>query len=134
MEKATMCAYSQSDHGLPNWKYVFQCCAKFPSINIPDHETDDKYPDISPSIRFEIYHLIAHCTKHGRVPLTDKKSCLKCQQDTDSVQSTKIYSRKELVMIETKIYNFHTSFYIPDIPKSAFHIPHVQIMGTNHCG
>ena len=36
--------------------------------------------------------------------------------------------------METKIFDFHTSFYIPDIPKLAFHLPHVRILGTNHCG
>ena len=30
--------------------------------------------------------------------------------------------------------NFHTSLYIPAIKKLEFHIPHVQILGTNHCG
>ena len=44
-----------------------------------------------------------------------------------------IYTRKELVMTEKKISNFHTSFYIPKIQKLVFHIPHVQILGTNHC-
>ena len=37
-------------------------------------------------------------------------------------------------MIETKISYFHTSFYIPAIQKLAFHLPHVRILGTNHCG
>ena len=37
-------------------------------------------------------------------------------------------------MREKTIYNFHISFYIPEIQKLAFHIPHVQILGTNHCG
>ena len=37
-------------------------------------------------------------------------------------------------MMETKISDFHTSFYIPAIQKLAFHIPHVHILGTNHCG
>ena len=37
-------------------------------------------------------------------------------------------------MTETTISDFHTSFYIPAIPKLAFHIPHVRILGTNHCG
>ena len=134
MAKETMCAYSQSDHALPHWKCVLRCCAQCPSINIPDQETDDKHPNPSPSIRFHIYHLIARCTKHGRLPLTDKKSCRKCQHDTASGQSTKIYTRKELVMMETTISNFHTSFYIPEIQKLAFHIPHVQILSTNHCG
>ena len=30
--------------------------------------------------------------------------------------------------------NFHTSFYIPAIQRLAFHLPHVHIFGTNHCG
>ena len=37
-------------------------------------------------------------------------------------------------MMETTIYDFHTSFYIPAIKKLAFHLPHVRILGTNHCG
>ena len=37
-------------------------------------------------------------------------------------------------MMETTISNFHTSFYILEIQKLAFHIPHVQILGTNHYG
>ena len=37
-------------------------------------------------------------------------------------------------MMETTISNFHTSFYIQGIQKLAFHIPHVQILGTNHRG
>ena len=116
------------------WKCVFQCCSQCPSINIPDQETDDKHPNPSVSICFHIYHLISRCTKHGRLPVTDKKICRKCQQDTTSGQSTKIYTRKELMIMETTIFNFHTSFFIPEIQKLEFHIPHVQILGTNHCG
>ena len=37
-------------------------------------------------------------------------------------------------MIETTIYDFRTSFYIPAIQKLAFRLPHVRILGTNHCG
>ena len=37
-------------------------------------------------------------------------------------------------MMETTISNFHTSLYIPAIQKLAFHISHVQILGTSHCG
>ena len=56
-----------------------------------------------------------------------------CKQDYFLEKSTKIYTRKELLMTETTIYNFHTSLYIPEIQKLAFHLPHVQILGTNHC-
>ena len=37
-------------------------------------------------------------------------------------------------MMDTTTSNFHTSFYIPAIQKLAFHITHVQILGTNHYG
>ena len=37
-------------------------------------------------------------------------------------------------MMETTISYFHTSFYIPEIQKLAFHILHAQILGANHCG
>ena len=36
--------------------------------------------------------------------------------------------------MEKTISNFHTGFFIPAIQKLAFNIPHVQILGTNHCG
>ena len=57
-----------------------------------------------------------------------------CEQESLQDKSTKIYTRKELVMMETTISKFHTSYYIPAIKKLAFHLPHVRILGTNHCG
>ena len=36
--------------------------------------------------------------------------------------------------MDTTISNFHTSFFIPEIYKLAFKIPHVQILSMNHCG
>ena len=36
--------------------------------------------------------------------------------------------------METTIYDFHTRLYIPAIQKLAFCLPHVRILGTNHCG
>ena len=59
--KATMCAYPQSYHALPHWKCVIQCCSKCTCVNLPDQETDDQYSYTRPSIRFQIYHIIARC-------------------------------------------------------------------------
>ena len=84
MAKATMCEYSQSDHALPHWKCGLRCCDKCPSINLPDQEIDDNYSETIPSIRFHVYHMIARCIKHSRLPLTDKKKFRKCQQNTAS--------------------------------------------------
>ena len=110
MDNATICATSQSDHALPQWNCVLRCCAQCPSINIPGQEIDDKHTNPSPSICVNIYHLIARCTKHGRLPLSEKKSFLECQHDTTSVKSTKIYTRRELVMMETTIPIFTRVF------------------------
>ena len=92
-------------------KCVLRCCAKFPIINLPDQETDDQYPDTITLIRFHIYHIISCCTKHGRLALTYRKCFCKCQQDTASGQSTKIYTRKELLTKNTTISNFIQVLY-----------------------
>ena len=73
MEQATMCKYPQSDHALLHWKYVLRICSDCSCINLPDQETDNQNSDTTPSIRFHIYHIIARCTAHGRIPLKDKK-------------------------------------------------------------
>ena len=44
-----------------------------------------------------------------------------------------MYTRKELVVAGTKKSNFHKSFYIPEIQRFKFYIPHVQILGTSQC-
>ena len=129
-----MCAYPQSDHELPHWKCVLWCCTKYPSVNIPEQETNDQYYNTSSSTIFHIYHLIARCTTHARTPLNDIKLFRTCKHDYVSEQSTKIYTRKELVMMETTISNSHTSFFIPEIQKLEFHFTHVQILGTYQCG
>ena len=72
MAKSTMCVYSQSYHELPHFKCFIQCCAKCTSVDPPDQETDYQYSDTSTSIRFHIYHLIAHCSTHGRLPLNEE--------------------------------------------------------------
>ena len=134
MAQATMCAYNQSYHTLPHWKCVLRCCADCPCINITEQETGNKYSGKTSSIRFHIYHIIARFSAHVRIPLKDKKMCYMCKQEYSSDKSTKIYTRKYSVMMETAISDFHTSFYIPSIQNLAFHLPHVRILGTNHCG
>ena len=133
MTKSKMCAYPQSDHAWPHCKFVLRCCANCPSVNIPEQEKYDQYSDTRLSIRFQIYHLIAHGITRGRLMLNDSKNCRMCKQYYDSEQPTKVYTRKELVIIETTISNFHTSFFIPEIQKLTCHLQHVKILGINHC-
>ena len=109
-----MCAYIQSDHAMPHWKCVLRCCADRPCINIPDQETYNQNSDTTPSIRFQIYHIIERCTAHGIITLKDKKICYIREQESSSYESTKIYTRKELVMIEKKFPIFiPVSIYLP---------------------
>ena len=98
-----MHAYLQPYRALPHCKYVLQCCAKCLCAKITDQETDDQFSNTIPSIRFNIYHIIARCTIHERLPLNDKKLCRMCKQDSDSEKYTKIYTIKELVMMGTTI-------------------------------
>ena len=90
--------------------------------------------ETTPSIRFHIYPIIGHFTAHGIIPLKDKKICYMYKQESSSDKYTKIYTRKELDMMETTISDFHAIFYIPSIQKLDFHLPHVRILGTNNCG
>ena len=37
-------------------------------------------------------------------------------------------------MMETSIVDFHKRFYIPAMQKLLFHLSHVNIIVTRHCG
>ena len=120
MENDTMRTNPQYDHALPHWKCELQCCDECPCTNLPDQETNKNYKETTPSIRFHIYHIIGRCTAHGRIPLKDKKICCMCKQESSPDKYTKIYTRKGLVVMETKKSGFHTSFYIPAIQNLDF--------------
>ena len=120
MAQATMCVYPMYDYAMPHWKCVLRCCADCPCMYLPDQETYYQYLDTTHSIRFHIYHIIA--------------SCYMCKHISSPYELTKIYTRKQIVMTETTVYDFYTSFYIPSIEKLAFNLPPVHIIGTNHCG
>ena len=106
MAKGKFCAYPQPDHALPQWKCVMQCCAKCPSIRLPDQETDYQYSGTSPSIRFHIYHIIENCSTHRRLPLNDKKIVANFNRILLQNNPQNIYTIKELVMMETNISDF----------------------------
>ena len=91
---ATICTYPQSEHALSHLKCVLRCCADCPCINIPDQETTKKHEETTHSIRFHIYHIIGHCTSHGRISLKDKNICYMCEQKSLPDKSTKIYTKK----------------------------------------
>ena len=91
------------------------------------------YSNASTSMNFHIYHLIAQCTVPGRRPLDEHKMFRLCFQYQDTVTPAKLYTGKDLVMMETSIADIHKSLYIPEIQNLAFHLPQVRILGNNYC-
>ena len=89
-----MCAYPWYDNALTHCKCVLRYCADCPCINLPYQDTDNQYSDTTPSIRFNIYHIITRCTAHGRIPLKDKKICHMCKQEYSVDGYTKYINQK----------------------------------------
>ena len=52
MANATMCTYPQSNHALPHWKCILQCCAEFPYINLPEQEKNKNMKKKHPQLFF----------------------------------------------------------------------------------
>ena len=115
-------------------RFFFISCSNSPHIDLPGQESDRNHSNTYPSIRFHIYRLIARCTVHGRRPLDERKFFYLCLQHLDSVTSANICARKELAVRETYIADFHTNFYITTMQNIEFYLPHIRILGTNHCG
>ena len=64
-----------------------------------------------------MYHIIGRCTAHDRIPLKDKNICYMCKQKSSPDNSTKIYTRKELVMKNNKNLRFSYQFLHTIHPK-----------------
>ena len=105
-----------------------------PVFDIPNQESDRHHSNLSPSIIFHIYHLIARCKVHVRHSLDEKKIFYLCFQYPATVTPEKLCTRNDLDMTETSIADFTTCFYITEIKKLDFQLPHVHILGNNHCG
>ena len=133
MAMATICAYPSSKYALPYYKCVLWCFEQSPCIDIPIPDSYHHNANFSPTISFFVNNIIACCIVHGRQYLNEKQQCKLCEASSGSIVKEKIYTRKELVMIETSIVDFHKRFYIPAIQKLAFHISLVPIIGTHNC-
>ena len=128
MDMSTMCAYPTSQHALLHWKCVLRCCESFSRIDLPCRQSVRHHSNTSPTIRFHVYHLIAHYTVHVRSLLDEENFCCQCLFDPASVPPEKYIQEKILCSY------FHTSFYIPSIKKLSFNLPHLHILGIHNCG
>ena len=69
------------------------------------------------TICFHVCNPFACCSVHGRRQLDERKHSRLCLCDTDHLSPSKLYTRKELVIMETYIDEFHTSFFVTAIKK-----------------
>ena len=110
-------------------------CGTVPNVHVSIFLTKKKKLEATtPSIRFHFYQIIGRCSAHSRIPLKDKNICYMCKRESSRDKSKKRYTRIDLVMMETTIYDANIRYYIPAIQKLGFHLPHVPILGTNHRG
>ena len=56
-----------------------------------------------------------------------------CSNDLSYVTPEKVYTQKEIVLLETLISEFHKNKYTPEIQKLELNLPHVGILGNHHC-
>ena len=129
----TMCPCTPTHHGIPHWKGVLHCHDKFPSIVIPTQEANKDTTNTCQTISFNVYKNVPYCTMYGRFPYQELKVCYMCSTMHSTEMTEKLYTRKDLVLLETLIKEFHEKFYIPGIKKMAFNFPSVRILGTHHC-
>ena len=57
-----------------------------------------------------------------------------CEAYTYAILTENVYTRKELVAMESSIVEFHQNLYITETNKILFRLPHVRIVGMYHCG
>ena len=57
-----------------------------------------------------------------------------CYTGPKTDTNAELYTQKELVVLDISIAEFHEKFYIIEIQKMEFHIPHVGILGAHHYG
>ena len=134
MAMATMCEYLSSIYALPHWKCVLCYCAQCPQINIPSTESYQHNSNVIPIMQLHCYQHIARCNVRVRRPFNEKKQFQLCEAYAYSIVTEKLYTIKYIFMMESSIVDFHQDLYIPAIQKLAFHLPHVHIIGTHHCG
>ena len=115
-------------------KCALLCCDKCPIIIIISQEANKYTTNTCPTIRFHVYLNVSCCTLHGRRPYKQRTKRSMCSTVPRSDMSENVYTRKQMVLLETTIIEFYEKFSIPAIKKLYFYFPHVRIIGTHHRG
>ena len=99
---------------------MLRCFEQCPHIDFLYQELNNFHTTTFPTIYFHVYNVITRCTMHVPQPLEDKKQYRLCSDYLEDVSSSNLYSRKELIIMESYISKFHQNYYIPVILVSWF--------------
>ena len=134
MAISTMCDFPYYQHTLPHWKNVLHFCSRFPIIFTPNQLLVGNTPTKLPTIYFHVYKFVTHCTVSRKMQLSRIIKISVVFHSANCRIKQKIYSRKGLVITKTYNSDFHKKFYITEIQKIAFNLPHLHILDTQNCG
>ena len=101
---------------------------------IPNQEENRDAANTCPKIYFHVYRNVSCCKIYGRCPYEEGTTCSMCSTMLRNYTTAKLYTWKDIVLIDTLIREFNNNFYILEIQKLEFYLPHVCIFGTHHCG
>ena len=96
-----MCPCPSKNHRITHCKCVLKYFKQIPSLSIPRLETNKYETNICSTIIFHVYRNLSYFTMHGQRPQKEHTTCYLCSTDASSVNHSKIYMRKEFVLIET---------------------------------
>ena len=111
MAMSTMCPCTNEHHGPPHQKFLLRCCDNWPSIILPSQEVNKDTTNMCLTIWFYIYHNVLRCTVHGRHTYHKLTTFSLCSTAMSSDKTSKVYTRKELVLIERSITEFHGKIF-----------------------
>ena len=115
MAMVTMRPFTYVHHVLYNWKCVLRCCDKCTNIVIPSQESNGDTTITCPTINFNVCRNISFYTLNVRRTYKEQTICSMCSTVPMADTAKKLYTRKELVSLETYITEFNEKFYITSI-------------------
>ena len=94
-------------HSQHNWqphsKCILICCDKFPGICIPHQETNTDATNPCSKINVHVYRNVSRYTVHRIIPYEEQTTYYICYTNISSSTPGKVYTQKELVLLEALI-------------------------------
>ena len=91
----------------------------------------EKYVDL-PFIHLNHYENASSCSLNKHILPEHGKTCT-LWINTENFKNGKVATRENIVLKSCSILDFHSEYYVPEIEKLDYHLPHVYILGGNDC-